>query len=347
MKKKVDFLKLGKLKHEFLGRLLKEFDTDSSIKDNRIVLGPKIGEDAAIIDMGNHYLVAKTDPITFTTDEIGYYCVNVNVNDLVCTGAIPKWFQAVILLPEKNTTEEKVEEIFKKIHDACKKFNISIIGGHTEVTAGLDRPIIIGSLLGEVDKEKLVITSNVKENDDLILTKGIFIEGTAIIGREKENFLKSMGLNIDFIEKCKDYLFNPGISVYKEALVANENFKINSMHDPTEGGLACGIVEMALASNLGVIIEEERIMILEEPLKLSEIFGLNPLGTITSGSLLISIDNRDSADLVNKLRKNGIQAEIIGHFIEKNEKYLIKNKEGKIQRLQYSEKDEIVKIFKF
>ena len=242
-KKHADF-KLGKLKHSFLSELLDEFVSDLEKKDERIILGSKIGEDAAVIDMGDTFLVAKTDPITFVTDQIGYYCVNVNVNDVVCTGAIPKWFQATILLPDKNTDKQLIEEIFKNIHDTCRSMDIAVIGGHTEITSGLDRPIIIGSLLGEVNKDKLVKTSGAKPGDALILTKGIFIEGTSIIGREKEEELEAKEQSKEFIETCKKYLYEPGISVLKEAVLANRLFKINSMHDPTEGGLFTGIAEM-------------------------------------------------------------------------------------------------------
>ena len=159
-------LPLGKLKHKYLAQLLSNIE----IQDKRVILGSKIGEDAAVIDMsGEKYLVAKTDPITFATDQIGYYVVNVNVNDLVCTGAHPKWFQSTILLPEHLTTSELIENIFKNIHDTCKSMGITVIGGHTEITSGLNKPIIVGSLIGEVEKEKLVKTSGAQLGDSLSL----------------------------------------------------------------------------------------------------------------------------------------------------------------------------------
>jgi len=336
---------VGKLKHEFLNKLLKTFVSDLEMKDKRIILGSKIGEDAAVIDMGDNYLVAKTDPITFVSDDIGYYVVHVNVNDVVCTGAVPKWFQSTILLPQRDTNEQSIEKIFKDIHDACKSMGISVIGGHVEITANLNRPIIVGSLLGEVEKEKLVKTHGARIGDRLILTKGIFIEGTSIIGREKQKTLKKRGYDSEFIKKCKNYLYNPGISVFKEALLANQNFKIRAMHDPTEGGLNLGIAEMAIASNLGVLIEKNKVEILPEPFELSKIFNLNPFGTISSGSLLISIEDKYSDDLVDLLRKNNIKAEIIGNFISKDKGYEIIDKNLTKKPLIYSEIDEITKIF--
>ncbi len=338
---------IGKLKHEYLARMLRDFVSDLEVQDNRVIMGSKIGEDAAVIDMGDNYLVAKTDPITFATDEIGYYAVNVNVNDIVCMGATPKWFQSTILLPEKGTTEELVENIFKNIHDTCESMEITVIGGHTEVTPDLNRPIIIGNLLGEVEKEKLVMTSGAESGDTLVLTKGIFIEGTSIIGREKEKELIDLGFNPEFIEKCKNYLYYPGISVYQDALLANKHFKIKSFHDPTEGGLACGIAEMTIASNTGVLIEQEKINVLPEPLELSKVFNLNPMGTISSGTLLIAIeDNEDDvSDLISLFNKNNIEATKIGEFISKDKGLIIKDNNGKKKLLEYSETDEITKIF--
>ncbi|MBD3215460.1 MAG: hydrogenase expression/formation protein [Candidatus Lokiarchaeota archaeon] len=338
---------VGKLSHKFLGDLIQNFISDLGIMDKRIIMGSKIGEDAAVIDIpGDNYLVVKTDPITFATNQIGYYVVNVNVNDIVCTGATPKWFQSTILLPEKGTDKKLIRSIFQDIHDTCRSMDIVVIGGHTEVTGGIDRPIIIGNLIGEVKKENLVNTSGAEPGDNLILTKGIFIEGTSIIAREKEDLLRKKGYKSEFIQKCKNYLFEPGISVFREALLANHNFTLKAMHDPTEGGLACGIAEMAIASDTGISIDMENINILSEPKELSQIFNLNPLGTISSGSLLIAVEmEKDTNQLINLLQKNDIYAAKIGEFQEKEKGLQIKKEDGKIEPLDYSEKDEIAKIF--
>ena len=336
---------IGKLKHELLQKMLSEFVSTTHLKDDRVVVGANIGEDAAVIDMGDKYLVAKTDPITFVTDEIGYYAVNVNVNDVVCTGATPKWFQSTILLPAKQTDEDLIESIFRSIHDTCKSLGITVVGGHTEITADLDRPMVIGSLLGEVEKDKLVLSSGAKEDDSIILTKGIFIEGTSIIAREKEDFLKEKGFNNKFIEKCKNYLYDPGISIFKEAVVAHENFTLTSMHDITEGGLFCGLAEVAIASDLGLSIKKDQINVLPEPLELSKVFNIDPYSTISSGSLIISINPEFTEDLINLLRKNGIDSWVIGNFTSNKAEYLIFDENDKKSQMNYTEVDEITKIF--
>ncbi len=335
---------VGKLKHKFLDKMLKNYVSSTHLRGDRVVVSGRVGEDAAVIDMGDKYMVAKIDPITFVTDEIGYYAVHVNVNDVVCTGATPKWFQSTILLPAGLTDEDLIEYIFKNIHDTCKSLGITVVGGHTEITAGLDRPIVIGSLLGEVEKEKLVLSSGANANDSIILTKGIFIEGTSIIAREKEDLLIQKGFNNEFIEKCKNYLYNPGISIYNEALISNDNFLLTSMHDLTEGGLFCGLAEIAIASNLGLLIKKEQINVLPEPLELSKVFKINPYSTISSGSLLISINNEFAEDLINLLRKNGINSEVIGNFTSDKGEYLILNENHKKSQMNYTEVDEITKI---
>src|SRR6056297_662393 len=178
MKKKTDksrldqkfWLPLGKLDFSLLDKMLNKYQNK---KDYRVIIGPKLGEDAAVIEYQDRYLVVKTDPITFATEEIGWYVVQVNANDIATRGAVPKWFQATILLPEKKTTEALIDTIFSQIYDACNKLNVTVIGGHTEISYNLDRPIIVGSMLGEVEKNELVSTSGAKPGDVIILTKGI------------------------------------------------------------------------------------------------------------------------------------------------------------------------------
>ncbi len=146
-------MKTGKLDIHLLERLLGKY----TLTDPRVIIGPEIGEDAAVIDPGgktDHYWVATADPITFTTEEIGYYGVVVNLNDIATRGAIPKWFLATLLFPE-GTGQKLVQKVFRQIHDACLRFGISFIGGHTEITPGIDKVILSGHMIGEVEKRDL------------------------------------------------------------------------------------------------------------------------------------------------------------------------------------------------
>lgn len=337
MKKK---LPLGKLDFSLLEKLLKKYQNKP---DFRVVIGPKLGEDAAVIDYPDRYLVAKTDPITFATEEIGWYAVQLNANDIATRGALPKWFQATILLPENKTTEGLIDRIFSQIYDACNELNITVIGGHTEISYHLDRPIIVGCMLGEVEKDKLVSTSGAKPGDVIILTKGIVIEGTAIIAREKQEELKKRGYHKSFIQKCQNFLYDPGLSMVKDALLANK-IGVHAMHDPTEGGISAGLYEIALASQVGLFIEREKIPILEESQILCGEYHLDPLGTIASGALLIVASQKSARKIIAVLKRHGIKTSLIGEIKEKI--FGVKMATGGIlEDVIFSARDEITKIF--
>ena len=307
-------LKAGKLPPELLEHLLKRID----VKDPRVLLGPRVGEDAALIDYGDTVLVVKSDPITFATELIGWYAVQVNANDIACMGAKPRWFVASLLLPE-GTEPDEVEAIFDQTISACRSLDITLVGGHTEVTYGLSRPILVGAMLGEVEKGKEVRTSGVQVGDKLILTKGIAIEGTSLLAREATGQLERQGIAHEIIDSAKQLLFLPGISVVQDAMIACNATPVHGLHDPTEGGLATGIYEMASASDLGFLVHEEYISILSETVQLCKALKLNPLGLLASGALLIAVDGKDVTPLLAALRGAGIEAQEIGEAVPKDE----------------------------
>lgn len=330
---------IGKLDQKFLEELLK----GQSINDQRVVVGPAIGEDAAVIDMGDRYLVLKSDPVTFATQGIGWYAVNVNANDIATMGAQPKWFLATVLLPEKKTDEHLVKVIFEDIIKACESFEITLCGGHTEVTAGLDRPIISGHMAGEVEKDKLVVNSNAMVGDDIILTKGIAIEGTALIAREKEEELVQI-YSEGFVENAKRFLYDPGISVVKEALIANSICNVHAMHDPTEGGLATGLMEIAEIADTGLLINLDQINCYKETEILCSRYNINPLGLLASGSLLIILKPSDTKRVMDRLKDNNIKGAAIGKLTEKGEGFKILKK-GSIYNMPAFGADEVTKIY--
>lgn len=334
------YLPIGKLRSNFLETLFSKY----CVLDKRVIIGPRIGEDAAVLDFNDRYLIVTTDPITFVTEDIGWYLININANDIAVRGAKPEWFLATLLLPGNKTTEELVENIFSQISRACKELDISLVGGHTEITYGIDRPIVVGQMLGEVEKEKLVITGGSKIGDDIIMTKGIPVEATSIIAREKENELRKRGYSAEWIKKAKNFLYNPGISVIKDAQIAVDSIRVNAMHDPTEGGIAVGLYELASASGVGLEINYDDIIILKEGRDLCHEFNLDFLGVIASGALLISVRPEDSDKLVEKYLKNGIMAKKIGRIMPGEEGIKMIKKGNRID-LPYFYRDEIIKIF--
>lgn len=331
---------VGKLPTEFLGRLLDRY----RLEDERVVLGARVGEDAAVLDMGDRYLVAKADPITFATEEIGWYAVHVNANDIATTGAVPLWFLATVLLPEAHSDEALAEGILSQMHAACKEMGISLVGGHTEITHGITRPIVVGHMLGEVGKQALVTTGGAKVGDAIVLTKGIAIEGTTLIAREKEGDLRARGYGDDFLAKAQGYLHDPGISVVREAKLARAKFEIHAMHDPTEGGLATGLHELAWAAGVGLLIDAQSIQILPECQVLCQEFGLDPLGTIASGALLVTLRVEDADPLVEVLAAENIPAGVIGR-VRLREFGTLLESQGRLGALPSFPRDEIARLF--
>lgn len=331
----------GKLDYDLLRQLIADLPLDK-----RVVVGPRIGEDAAVVDMGDRYLVASTDPITFATDLIGWYAVHVNANDVATMGAKPLWFLATVLLPEGKSNEKLVREIFAQMRDACSSLDISLIGGHAEITPELPRPIIVGTMLGEVDKVKLVTSCGAQVGDVVLVTKGVPIEGTAIIAREKAKELLERGISRDLIERAQKFLFDPGISVVRDALIACSVANIHAMHDPTEGGLARGLWELAEASQVTIEVDVENFPLVPEGQQLCQAFGLNPLGTISSGTLLICVSEQEAIEVMKALERENISVTCVGRVTNKGKACVVaRHPDGTSEQLPDFPKDEIVRIF--
>lgn len=330
---------LGKLPAADLARLLSRYRP----ADPRLLVGGSMGEDAAVIDMGDHCLVATTDPITFATDEIGWYAVNINANDVACTGASPRWFLATLLLPEGKSSWEMVETIFGQITSACSSLGITLAGGHTEISYGLDRPLVIGTMLGEAARDKIVTTRGARPGDDLILTKGIAVEATAIIAGEKRPELLGHFSSAD-IDRFANFLRRPGISVVKDAAIAVAAGGVHALHDPTEGGVATGLHELAQAAGVGLAVWADKLPYLPETTALCRFFGLEPLGVIASGSLLIAAGPAFTEDIVRELGRAGIAASVIGRVEPADYGCRLHGPEGD-RPLPHFSRDEITRLF--
>lgn len=330
----------GKLDIRTLNRLLQRY----ARSDRRVVVGPRIGEDTAAIDMGEKLLIVTTDPITFATDEIGYYSVVVNANDIATSGAQPKWLTMSILLPESRSDKALVDRIFRQIHRACEEFEISLVGGHLEITPGLDRPILIGQMMGEVGKDALITTRGAEIGDDVLLSKGLSVEGTSLIAREREKELLSRGISRSLVQRAKGFLYDPGISVIREARIACESGHVHSMHDVTEGGLANGLHELALAAGVRIVVEEERIPIFDETRILCEAFDLNPLGLIASGALLLTAAPREARKILDRASSEGVSVTRIGYVTKGRPSVILVTSHGSAPFARFP-RDEIVKVF--
>ncbi len=330
---------IGKLPQEDLVYMLDHF---IQVDDPRLIQGPGLGCDAAVIDFGDRYLVAKSDPITFATDDIGWYAVNINANDIACVGATPRWFIATLLLPDKTADRALTEKIFKQLNTACQKLGVYLIGGHTEITHDLNRPIVVGAMFGEVRPDALVRSDGAQPGDQLILTKGIAVEGTALLARELGARLHNT-LTPEQLTRAAQFLYTPGISVVRDARIAVTAGRVHAMHDPTEGGVATGLWELTGAAGLGALVDEDRLPIYPETRGICEAQGLDPLGVLASGSLLIAVHPDDAPELVQRLDAAGVNATVIG-TVRDAPGVVLHNREGE-RPLPKFERDEIARLF--
>jgi hydrogenase maturation factor len=257
-------------------------------------------------------------------------------------GGEPKWFLATLLLPETTTTPVLVEEIFRQLNQACKKIGVTLCGGHTEITEGLNRPIVVGCLLGEAPAGRFFSPERIEAGDALILTKGLAVEATSIIGRLHAKALAEE-FDPEFVKNCRRCLTDPGISVLPEARLAWQEEGIHALHDPTEGGLANAIHELLAERDLGAEITLESIPVFPETKLLCDHFHLEPLGLIASGALLIAGREKSCAQLLPRLHREGIAAALIGKILPAGEgRWLVDGKQ-KVE-LPFFRRDEILRI---
>jgi hydrogenase expression/formation protein HypE len=325
-------LPVGKLPGQLLARLIGSYATS----DPTVVVGPGIGGDAAAIDLGPTMLAVKSDPITFASESPARYLVDVNANDLACLGATPRWMMVTALLPE-GTTEEAVETHFRELRDVCVQRGISLVGGHTEITFGLRRPILVGVLLGEVESDRLLRPGGARPGDRLLLTKALAIEGTALIARELGERLRAE-VDPALVTRAAQFLADPGISVASEAIALLDAGGITALHDPTEGGLAMGVRELALAAGCGAWIDRDAVPVFAETAGIAAALGLDPLGMLASGSLLAAAE----PDAVKRLTGLGLGVTPIGELTADSR--FVLRAGGAEQELPAYESDETTRV---
>ena len=282
------------------------------INRKEIIVGPKAGIDGAVLKIGDKNLIVSMDPVSGAFQKIGWLAVNVNANDVATFGVEPSFMFSCILLPE-NADSKLIETISNQMHKAAKEVGIAIVGGHCESTIGLKKPIVVGCVLGVTDKKKYVTASGAKPGDNIILTKSAGIEGTAILATDKEKILREE-IEFNTIKNAKK--FYKEISIVKDALTAFQTGGVHAMHDPTEGGIIGGIHEIADASKVGVRIIKKKIPIRAETSAICKYFRIDPLQLISSGALLISASPKYTSEIIEKLEREGIQAKVIGKFLD-------------------------------
>jgi len=319
-------LPIGKVPPDVLKNVVfKHLGADSS----DVILGPALGVDGAAVKVGDKVLVSSMDPITGAMQRIGFLAVNINANDVATFGVRPAFFSSCLLLPE-DSNEEVVEEICRQIGLAARNLGIAVIGGHSEVTPELQRPIIVGCAMAVTEPGKYVTAAGSKPRDKLILTKGAGLEGTAVLASEKHGALRAK-LGEALLDSA--VAFYDKISVVKEAVLAYNYGGVSAMHDPTEGGVANGIHELADAAGLGVKVYKDKIYVHKETVEICGFFKIDPLQLISSGALLISADPRFAEGIKRELESHHIRAEIIGEFLKDPLDRFFVSKDGTVEPL--------------
>lgn len=291
--------------------------------DEQILVGPGIGCDAAAVAVGGQVVVAKTDPITFASERAAFHLVEVNANDLACMGAQPRWLLVTSLLP-LGVTPADVLSSFTELTEACRTRGVQLIGGHTEIVPGIDRALLIGSMLGVTSPDRLITPGGARAGDVLMLTKGLAIEGTALLAQERSSELVPL-IGEDMVRKAARLLHNPGISVVADCEAATAVGGVSALHDPTEGGLATAIREIAAPVKLGASLTGDRIPVLPETVAVCNALGLDSLGLLASGSLLLAARPELATDVRVAIGAAGIPVAEIGVLTEDGEFTITRN----------------------
>jgi len=299
---------------KFPSDLLEEFFGHLACDNRRFLIKPGIGEDTAAIDMtGRDTLVVTSDPITFVTDKIGYYTVLINANDIATSGATPEWLMTTLLFPS-DTVPSEILEVMTDITEACTAWGITLCGGHTEITDAVKRPVVVGTLGAFMERRDLIDKRNMGPGDRILLTKGVAVEGTAIIANAFAGRLAAAGLSAEEIEAGRKLVRQ--ISILSEAAVARRVAGVTAMHDVTEGGVATAIDELSTAGGHRLKIHLDRIPVLPESTRVCEVMDVEPLGLIGSGTLLIVCRPEDADELVQAIRDAGIAVACIGEVTD-------------------------------
>ena len=329
-------LNSGKIPNELLGGVLEEIQSD----DPALLINPGIGEDTAAIDVAaTEILVLKADPITFASNAISQYAVLVNANDIATAGAKPRWFMTTLLFP-RYTTGLSIRHIILELSQYCRKWDIVLAGGHTEITDAVTRPVVIGMMSGTVARDKLLNKKNIAAGDVMILTKAVAVEGTALIAKEMADELLKGGMTPTEIGTCAHFL--DMIGILPEADIAMQHQGVVAMHDVTEGGLATAALEMAIAAGLGLSIDMDAVPVYPETQKICAILNINPLGLISSGCLLIACKPQSAEELIARLTQADIKATAIATFTKEHPGTAVPLKAG--QSWPVFEVDEIARI---
>ncbi|MEJ5293390.1 MAG: AIR synthase family protein [Candidatus Methanosuratincola sp.] len=323
---------IGKIPNSVLKRIVL---SQLGVSDPDVLAGPGIGEDAAVIRHGGGKLAFKSDPITGSVEEVGVLAVYVNANDIASRGAVPRWFLGCILLPP-GSNEFDLEKICKQIDSAAKELGIAVVGGHTEVTDGTTRPIVVGSMIGVTKNSRFITTGGSSPGDAVYMTKSAGIEGTVILSSDPR-IAETFG--DDFVKRCKSLL--PKVNVVSECMLLADQEAVTSIHDVTEGGILGCAWEIAEASSSGILIDLSSVRVLDETRALCAELDLDPFRLMGSGSVLFTVRAGGEALVEKALSDGGIPHSRIGIIRGMGEGRQFRDLDGRLFSLPPPGSDEL------
>lgn len=266
--------------------------------------GAAYGEDTAAIDLGEDILVVNADPISMAAGRVGTLGVHVVCNDVAASGARPRWLTNTMFLPDPDP--DRIDQVTAQLDAAAAAAGVSIVGGHAEYAPERSRPLLSLTALGLTDR--YIPSGGGTAGDAVLLTDGAGIEGSAILATDFREALREAGVDEAVLERAAD--FTDEISVIEPATAVRD--LATGMHDPTEGGVLAGLVEMATAADRAFEIERESIPIRPETATLCEAMDVDPLCIFGSGALLITVADEDVDAALEALAGAGATAAVLG-----------------------------------
>ena len=327
---------------KFPSDLLEAFFGHLTDADPRVLIRPGVGEDTAAVDLaGEDTLVLTSDPITFVSEDIATYAVLINANDIATAGALPRWLLTTLLFPP-GTTASAIRAVMHDIRNACDRWGVTLCGGHTEITDAVQRPVVTGTMVGTVPRNALIDKRRIAEGDAILLTKGVAVEGTAIIANAFSDRLATLGMEEADIRRCRAFVDR--LSVLTEARLAAGVEGVSALHDVTEGGIATALAELAAAGGHRFRVRLDRIPVYPQTDRICRLLGLDPLGLIGSGSLLICCREATVEPMLAAVRNGGVDCTVIGEVLEAGKGVEAWNEKGPVPWPSFAA-DEITRLF--
>lgn len=304
---------IGKVNDDFFTKAIL---AKTGCGSEKVVIGPAMGVDSAILKVPGGFMAVAEDPIfpsvRMSPKDFAYVTVHIGASDVAVMGIKPEFMTYSLLLPP-DTKEDYIASLVREISAEAKRQGISIVGGHTGYYGAVTCPTIGGITVWGYGK-KYVSPKGARTGDNLVITKGIAIEAAALLGFELGEALKGKLESGDIRRAAKRM---KEISVVKDAEIASGFQGVHAMHDATEGGTKRGVWEVAEASGKGVLLDMDSYKVPKDIESICRIFGLDPWEIISEGTLVIAVSPKDTKTLQKALAAKGIQSAVIGKFMDR------------------------------